>query len=1781
MFDTKTALEQFNALSDVARKQLSSALDSIELGISPNTDAIQDLSLSLSDLRSAYEIAKNAAIHSGSGDGANDSDAAFCSYIETIDENERRQLIAALQPIVSLLERFVRVKSDKEAFMGGLIPIQSEASELLNSLKTDPLSLDKNEISLTGNAVKPKRLFMEALHHEDMADDRGIELSEELAGLFPQRVVYGLIAGVYFEPQKSNPAKQPELQAVAPQEKYDMASSDSEIQSEALPSIEEDGGCSENESAPITPPRPSLGKKKLGVKKLQSDVLNVSYIARFAFSLLASWPGLTLAQIARTASSFYEWDTVPETVQTIIDRLVKKTYLESVAVDDDNRYFLTPAAAALCSKETVYNYRIACQKSPWLIPIPERKISKGILNIDSTADRIKNIKSKDLIEVSRSYDLLIDYLSYVEDSNAGVNKTKLLDSLFGSTPSTVLVYYNDELLDCVLAPEGERLSLEGRSVLSNVAPKDNDEPIAVDHWFIVKDGSLKDAFAKAESPVEEDEIEDSSLSSPSESFESDQASTDSAMGPEAVILNEERESGRDNLIPFEDSGEAEDAAVHSGAQEAEHENSDVSIYPDITDEMNSNQIASILTKRKASPSDDEARLFISKLFDSHNGIQSLVVAHYFLKALSSEGNRPWAELTSLQMAFACDSKIERHSYRGSELKAAFPTITADTSAMHLAAYCRAMVAPSVAYDYELHATAESFGKNFDELFPAFTVLKPLFNELHKIWDVSPERGLDSQIVEMLGGEERKDQAIAEIENRAKLLCTPPKVKAMIKGIPEFLESSFGESSDLGSSLMMVANDDRESRPLIEDVLAQFKVDSSDSEQDRAISEFIDSKWRLAVSGKKNRGMSLEFAARKHLVSAIEDRLEVLKEWNTLIGSSFKEGALEQLRNLKDSILLLTSEISVSGAAFDPMDTAVLNALFADLKRLLTGDSSCTHDYDQFLATGYISIDSGLPVLNSDLCGIVYCEPWRLLLEHHLSPKLELAEAAGQIVDPGSRLFDNLGQLDNILNRCGAVEGVLPPSDLDRKNAHQSALDELDKYKDMLEMAYAYNKIDEQQKERLLETARLNMGSFFDLEDFANWKQFLKGLQKQVDDLSLSRKADLDRRLSACRGKLQGKKSSLLDKAADLFEEGNYAVVEEYLNRIDAGQFDLDVAPITESDVFSEFISDDIYKQLFDCCKKSNNGHDFVKFAKSYINKNAPKSWDTDYKDSGYKENALKMIDSWPKRGNKTGKGNCQDIASFLRALGISVKQVDRTSQGQARYSASVRSASRGMTQYGHPIAAFGTKMPAKLDVLVLFGSLSPKDILSKVRAAGLTRMSLVFLDSPMRLEDKRILAELSHASNNHLQFIVIDQVLALFLALHEEPERLQLMLKCALPFTFYQPFVRDGGPTPDEMFCGRDAELRSIMDPGGAMIVYGGRQLGKTALLQRAESLCHKPDSKEFAVYVNILNCHNEKDVACRAAEAFDSKAGLSLGKVDDIRSLAAAIAKTMSSKSASRVLLLLDECDNFLNAIAEHHYRELQPLIDLKSESTNSFKFVIAGLHNVCRAKDAIQENGFSGQVGSPICVKPLSPQEALQLISRPLLYLGFQVDRYPHLETILTNTNYYPGIIQFFGHTLVETMKEQYGVYYRAADGQPPYPLLEEQLGEIINKNDLNNSIREKFRLSLELDERYFMLARCIAMLSFAAEREDDQKSLLDGFSIGTIQKSAIEFDINCLKCEPQSALEILLDEMVEMGILTKPSTAIHCYKLRRHSFLNIIGPNEDAVFDDIIEANESATA
>ena len=123
-------------------------------------------------------------------------------------------------------------------------------------------------------------------------------------------------------------------------------------------------------------------------------------------------------------------------------------------------------------------------------------------------------------------------------------------------------------------------------------------------------------------------------------------------------------------------------------------------------------------------------------------------------------------------------------------------------------------------------------------------------------------------------------------------------------------------------------------------------------------------------------------------------------------------------------------------------------------------------------------------------------------------------------------------------------------------------------------------------------------------------------------------------------------------------------------------------------------------------------------------------------------------------------------------------------------------------------------------------------------------------------------------------------------------------------------------------------------------------------------------------------------------------------------------------------------------------------------------------------------------------------------------------------------------------------------------------------------MNSSDLNKSIKDKFWWSLELDPRYFMIARCITLLYHFYEDDRVSGSWL-GFKVDEIIDMANTYDIHCLEKETKIGFINLLDEMVEMGILSNPSIGL--YRLRRSSFVDIIGENLDTLEVDIINNNE----
>ena len=199
---------------------------------------------------------------------------------------------------------------------------------------------------------------------------------------------------------------------------------------------------------------------------------------------------------------------------------------------------------------------------------------------------------------------------------------------------------------------------------------------------------------------------------------------------------------------------------------------------------------------------------------------------------------------------------------------------------------------------------------------------------------------------------------------------------------------------------------------------------------------------------------------------------------------------------------------------------------------------------------------------------------------------------------------------------------------------------------------------------------------------------------------------------------------------------------------------------------------------------------------------------------------------------------------------------------------------KSMADYRHPIAAFGTQVKSPINAIMLFGNYTEKQLVDTVSSLDLGGISIVLLDRPIDVASRRLIGEIFHTqTSGQNPFLLIDQVLLLYLALHQITERMPAMLKCTLPYSTYQPFVRDGGSTSDEMFCGRTQELATIIDPNGACVVYGGRQLGKTALLERAESRCSKPKNKAFAVYTTIIRIKNEKEVVETIVSDINKKA--------------------------------------------------------------------------------------------------------------------------------------------------------------------------------------------------------------------------------------------------------------------------------------------------------------------
>ena len=159
-------------------------------------------------------------------------------------------------------------------------------------------------------------------------------------------------------------------------------------------------------------------------------------------------------------------------------------------------------------------------------------------------------------------------------------------------------------------------------------------------------------------------------------------------------------------------------------------------------------------------------------------------------------------------------------------------------------------------------------------------------------------------------------------------------------------------------------------------------------------------------------------------------------------------------------------------------------------------------------------------------------------------------------------------------------------------------------------------------------------------------------------------------------------------------------------------------------------------------------------------------------------------------------------------------------------------------------------------------------------------------------------------------FCLIDDALIAFLS--DRDRVIRDLFSCGVPLAAASPYVTTPGSIPVEAFFGRTAELSNISSRDGSCIVYGGRQLGKSVLLDHIEQRAHNAANR-IAVRVDCQDVTERREIF----QLIEKKLSIlerAHGNILDT------IEYWLRDNPERTILLMLDETNKFVRADAERN---------------------------------------------------------------------------------------------------------------------------------------------------------------------------------------------------------------------------------------------------------------------
>ena len=554
--------------------------------------------------------------------------------------------------------------------------------------------------------------------------------------------------------------------------------------------------------------------------------------------------------------------------------------------------------------------------------------------------------------------------------------------------------------------------------------------------------------------------------------------------------------------------------------------------------------------------------------------------------------------------------------------------------------------------------------------------------------------------------------------------------------------------------------------------------------------------------------------------------------------------------------------------------------------------------------------------------------------------------------------------------------------------------------------------------------------------------------------------------------------------------------------------------------------------------------------------------------AAYKDR-VEILLEWASRGqNKKPaleKMTYEGIVEVLEFAGFSVidKQGNGATLRNCEYSTTgefrrlkVRIA-RPTLPKGFPLFEDDQAEQVSLNLIFAQGEWNISALTDLVEKHGLPTRSVLLVGAPLSPEQRRSFS--SFCRDRKCTIFLIDPVVLSYLAASPDQGSLKSFLQVTAAWTFYNPYTKGDArqPAPPEMRFGREHDVASLVEPRGAALVYGGRQLGKTTLLHSAvQKFKQLEPSRNYAFYIRMdgLFQHaveRDTDVKTRVLERLvnelvDAKL---LPQSTRGKSAEERLQTEFQREGSTRVLFCLDEIDPVLNKDAHSNFQLVRSLVSLVNDPCQRFRVVFAGLNNVNRFRT--YPNVPLEQLGSPLEVKILPAADARCLILQPLTAMGYCFEEEELVDRVMAFTNCHPSLLHIFCSELVEQMARD-----RTAKGGMCV-IRQTDVENVENNSDVRRLSGERFDMTLNLDKRYTVAVYGLIDVYGKGIGRFSVKQALD------VARSKVPEEFEQVS---ESGFESLLQELVGLGVLREADRLTHQYAMRNQSILQLIGSAND---------------